>query len=98
MWQKINQLYEQFESAIIQIQEIGRSAKNKADSISSNPERLSEVEDRLNIIIKLKSKYGKTIESIIAFSDELRTKVNQAENSKETCWNWKRDYFIRKKI
>lgn len=95
--QEINQLYEQFESAIIQIQEIGRAAKNKADSISSNPERLSEVEDRLNIIIKLKSKYGKTIESIIAFSDELRTKVSQAENSEEKLGEIEKEIILLEK-
>lgn len=41
------------------------------DKVSLNPEKLREVEERLNLINNLKSKYGNNIEEIIAYRDKI---------------------------
>lgn len=46
--------------------ELGRYA----DGIERDPERLAEVDDRLDMIKNLKKKYGETIEDILAFRDQ----------------------------
>ncbi|MFN8671720.1 MAG: DNA repair protein RecN [Candidatus Sericytochromatia bacterium] len=81
--EELNEYVDQLDGALIQIEEVIRSIKSRVDNISSDAERLSEVENRLNIIIKLKNKYGKKIEDILNFAEELRNKVNLAENSEE---------------
>ena len=46
------------------------------DKVSLNPEKLREVEERLNLINNLKSKYGNTIEEIISYRDKIYKELN----------------------
>ncbi|GIW21132.1 MAG: hypothetical protein KatS3mg068_0139 [Candidatus Sericytochromatia bacterium] len=69
------------------LKEISRSIRFKLESIETNPNRLIEVEDRLNIINNLKKKYGNTIEEILNFSVDLKNKLLLIESSDEKIDN-----------
>ena len=48
-----------------------------------NPNRLEEVEDRLALIERLKRKYGKTIEEMLAYRDQSRHQLANLEHADE---------------
>jgi len=51
--------------------------------LQANPERLAEIEDRLARIDRLKRKYGKSIEEILAYSDEIQQQLSKLEHADE---------------
>jgi DNA repair protein RecN (Recombination protein N) len=50
-----------------------------ADKLDIDPNRLAELESRLNIIQSLKKKYGATVEEVNAFGEEARRKLQSLE-------------------
>ena len=50
-----------------------------ADKLDTDPGRLSELEERLNLIQTLKRKYGSTTAEILSFAEEARQKLQNLE-------------------
>ena len=71
------------ESARISVEDVGATLRDYAGGIDASPERLAEVEDRLAVLDRLRRKYGKTIDEVIAHADELRRKLSEIENKDE---------------
>ncbi|MGZ4816849.1 MAG: DNA repair protein RecN [Terriglobales bacterium] len=71
------------ESARITAEDVGTSLRDYAEGIQSSPERLAEIEDRLALIDRLKRKYGKSLDEVIAYGDDLARKLNEMENKDE---------------
>ena len=63
-----------------QLADLARSLQDYADSLEFNPERLGEVEDRLELIDNLKRKYGDTIEQIVAFGGQAQAELDDLGN------------------
>ena len=63
-----------------------RSLRTYAEAVESDPDRLAEVTVRLDLVARLKRKYGNTIEEILAYAtaaeDELRA-ISGAETSED---------------
>ena len=53
-----------------QVDELARTLRSYRDSIVYSPERLQELEGRLDLIRGLKRKYGSTIEEVLAFAEK----------------------------
>lgn len=51
--------------------------------LQANPHRLEELEDRLALIDRLKRKYGKTIEEILAYGGQIRQQLANLEHADE---------------
>jgi len=51
--------------------------------LEANPHRLEEVEDRLALIERLKRKYGRTIEEMLAYRDQSRHQLANLEHADE---------------
>ncbi len=71
------------ESARITVEDIGSTLRDYAESINASPERLAEVEDRLAVLDRLKRKYGKTLDDVLAYAAEITTKLSEMENKDE---------------
>lgn len=63
-----------------QASDLARTVQNYADQLEFNPERLEEVEDRLELIANLKRKYGDTIEQINAFGERAQADLDSLAN------------------
>lgn len=74
---------ETLDTALAQMQEAARDLSAYVDGIERNPMRLEEVEDRLDLIKRLRHKYGTDIESILAFGSDLETRLKELEHSEE---------------
>lgn len=73
----------QLESARLQLEDLALELRDYYSHIEVNPQRLEEVEDRLQIIRRLKKKYGPSIADIMSFKEELSEKEYQLTKKKE---------------
>lgn len=73
----------QLESARITVEDVATTLRDFADGMDASPERLAEVEDRLAVLDKLRRKYGKTLDDVLAFEQEIAGKLNDIENKDE---------------
>lgn len=71
---------EKFEESFSSLSDLSRDLRVYYEGIEFNPQRLHQVEERLDLISNLKRKYGKTIESILEYLDK-------AAQEKETITN-----------
>jgi DNA repair protein RecN (Recombination protein N) len=65
---RMAELRQSIEPALIAIQDVSYSLRDYLGRVEANPVRLEEIEIRLETIDKLKRKYGKSVEKILAFS------------------------------
>ncbi|WP_279230306.1 DNA repair protein RecN [Thermohalobacter berrensis] len=71
------------ESIIFQLQDLSRELRLYIDTIEYDPERLELVNERIDLINKLKRKYGNSIKDILKYRDKIYKELQILENSKE---------------
>jgi len=81
--EKFRESVDQLESARITVEDISQTLRDYADAINASPERLAEVEDRLATLDRLRRKYGRTLQEVLLYADDLRRKLNEIENKDE---------------
>src|SRR5574341_58958 len=74
---------ELLESGRAQIEEAAREVSSYSERVEFDPGRLEEIGDRLDLIQKLKKKYGGTIPEIIAFGQQAAEDLKKIERSGE---------------
>jgi len=57
--------------------------RDYAEKINASPERLSEIEDRLALLDRLKRKYGATVADVIDFGADVSSKLAEIEDRDE---------------
>ena len=81
----LRQNLESVDALMHQVDELARALRSYRDGIEYSPERLHELEERLDLINRLKRKYGSTIGEILAFgeraSQELEKLCHREERS-----------------
>ena len=55
----------------------------RLDAYDTNDAELDEIEQRIDLIYKLKRKYGDTVEDILAFGEKAREELNLIQSSQE---------------
>jgi DNA repair protein RecN (Recombination protein N) len=73
----------QLENARITVEDVATTLRDFADGMDASPERLAEVEDRLAVLDKLRRKYGKSLDDVLAFEREIAGKLDDIENKDE---------------
>jgi DNA repair protein RecN (Recombination protein N) len=71
------------EGALAQIEEVARNLRAYAESIEYDPARLEEVIARLELIKRLKRKYGDTIEAVLEYAAHAESKLHALETQTE---------------
>ncbi len=71
------------DSARISVEDVGATVRDYAGGIHASPEHLSEVEDRLASLDRLKRKYGPTLDDVMKFGAEVSRKLSEVENKDE---------------
>jgi DNA repair protein RecN (Recombination protein N) len=81
---KFTEAAQQLESARATVGDIASSLRDYAEGINASPDRLSEIEDRLAALDRLKRKYHcKTIAEVIVLGEEVSLKLSAVENRDE---------------
>lgn len=78
--ENLNGIYEELEQVEEQLTDIGCRLSDYMDDMDAASDELQQTEERLNLINRLKSKYGKMIEDIQAYDRELLEKLEKLEN------------------
>ena len=71
------------EDSAARLSEAARDIRSYAEGISGDPARLLDVEERIEVLRRLKRKYGDTEEAVLAFADEAQQKLEAYETSDE---------------
>ena len=74
-------LIETLQSAVVYAEDAARGLRVYQETVEFNPERLEEIETRLDLIRTLKRKYGETLAEIIAYGADLSAKLDDLEHS-----------------
>lgn len=77
------ELSESVSNSFYALEDVVRSLRSELDKLEFDPERLNEIEARLNEINQLKRKYGKTIEDILEYAAKIEEEIETLQN-KET--------------
>ena len=78
------------ESAKAAIEDVSATARDYADGIDASPERLAEVEDRLALLDRLKRKYGRTVDEVITYEEDVARKLDELENREDVVRDLKK--------
>lgn len=73
----------QLESAQLQLEDLALELREFYSKLKLDPKRLEEVEERLQLIRRLKKKYGPSVESILSFKEELCQRAYRLTQKKE---------------
>ena len=82
--EKFNEAAQQIASARAMVGDVSSTLRDYAERIDASPERLAEIEDRLALLDRLKRKYGKTVDEVIALGEEVERKLAEVEDRDET--------------
>jgi DNA repair protein RecN (Recombination protein N) len=77
-------LAEQLREALYTVEEVVRTVRTYAESIEADPDRLTVIEERLDLLRRLKRKYGATVEEILAYAEEAQRELAALETGEET--------------
>ncbi|MBL8156719.1 MAG: DNA repair protein RecN [Anaerolineae bacterium] len=71
------------DSLSVEAEELALALRRYADRVEYNPDRLDEVEERLEVINKLRRRYGASIEAVLQYAEKARKELENIENSDE---------------
>lgn len=75
------------DQALFTLEDVSAATRDYQEQVAADPARQAEVEERLDLISKLRRKYGATIEEVLAFADaaarELAGLTNREERAAE---------------
>jgi DNA repair protein RecN (Recombination protein N) len=74
---------QQLASARATLGDVSASLRDYAEGIDASPERLTEIEDRLALLDRLKRKYGQTVDEVIAFGEDVARRLAAVEDRDE---------------
>jgi DNA repair protein RecN (Recombination protein N) len=74
---------QQLQSVRATVGDLSAGLRDYAEGINASPERLSEIEDRLALLDRLKRKYGKTVTEVIAFGEDVKRQLSEVEDRDE---------------
>lgn len=74
---------EQLQGVVFQFEELSRELRHYQDSLEFEPERLAYLEERLELINRLKRKYGTDVAGILATRDRLSSELENISHSEE---------------
>ncbi len=79
----LTQNLESVDALMSQVEELARSLRSYRDGIEYSPERLQEIEGRLDVINSLKRKYGGSIGEILAFGETASQDLQNLDHTEE---------------
>ncbi|TJY44437.1 DNA repair protein RecN [Cohnella pontilimi] len=76
-------LVEQLQSAYYAVEDASFQLRDYRETIEFNPQRLAQIEQRLDLLFGLKRKYGETVEEILSYQEKICSEAERFENRDE---------------
>ncbi|AQR76148.1 DNA repair protein RecN [Paenibacillus larvae] len=80
---QLEPLLEQIQSAFYQLEDAAYQLRDYRDQVEFNPDRLQEIEERLDLIANLRRKYGDDVSEILEYMDKIKRELDLIENKDE---------------
>ena len=74
---------EGLEAAVVELEETARGLNRYIETVDDSPQRLQQVEERLELLRRLKRKYGTTLEDVARSTEEARRSLHNLESRLE---------------
>ena len=81
--ERLNPLLESLQNALYVAEDAAREVRNYRDGVEFNPDRLEQIETRLDTLKTLKRKYGDTLEEVLRYREEIGGRLETLENAEE---------------
>ena len=95
----LRQNLEPVDALMHQVDELARALRSYREDIEYSPDRLHELEERLDLINRLKRKYGSTIEEILAFGEGASQELEELDYREERAEGLKaRETDLRRQV
>jgi len=79
----LDALRERVAAASLELGDLGGELRGYVEGIAADPERLEQVESRLEAVERLMRKHGGTVEAVIAHADDCRRELERLERAGE---------------
>ncbi len=80
---QLDKLAEAARGLRVELQELAGELRGYAEGIEAEPGRLEQVEERLDVLDRLKRKHGGSIESVLAHAGHCRAEIETIEGAEE---------------
>ncbi len=71
------------DQALYLLQDVAAAVRDYADEVAADPARLAEVEERLDLLAKLRRKYGATTADVLAYAVEAARELDELTHREE---------------
>ena len=95
--ESIKKILKEVKPSLFLLEESSNALRDYFGQIEINPEKLSEIEDRIAEISELKRKYGNTLREILAYRKKIGKEYNAIAYSNETLKELNKEIAIMKK-
>lgn len=80
-FRQAEELYSRMDSCIIELKDISQSIADAQESVSFDPERLQQVNDRLDLIYSLEKKHRKeTVAQLLEYAGQISSKLQRSDS------------------
>lgn len=87
------------DQALYLLQDVASTVRSYQDEVAADPQRQAEVEERLDLIAKLRRKYGATIEEILEYAESAGRELDELMHREERATELQaRDEELRTRI
>jgi DNA repair protein RecN (Recombination protein N) len=80
---RLDAIAERVGTLAIEASDIGGELRAYLDGLEADPERLQQVEERLDTLDRLRRKHGGTIDSVLEHAERCRAEIEQLEGAEE---------------
>lgn len=80
---KYSELAKKLEDLSYQLEDVADEVRREKDAIEFNPELLEQVEERIDLIYKLKRKYGNSVKEVLEYGDKIEKELDELVESGE---------------
>ena len=92
-----SELHDRVSDLMYQVQDAAEEVRDVRDSLSYSADELEQIESRLDVIHKLRRKYGATCEDILAYLDKAKADLDEIEFADDHLERLKKNLKKRKR-
>jgi len=81
--ESLKELEKEINRLIDEASAVASSARDITESIDSNPEKLSQIQQRRSLLTGLRRKYGETLDEVLLYRADLQQKIEMIEGSSQ---------------
>jgi DNA repair protein RecN (Recombination protein N) len=89
---KLSEIADQLASAHLSLEDSARELGSYARGVSADPERLAQLEQRVDAIYRLQRKYGGSVETVLEHRERAQTELDQLATSEEQIESLEREF------